>query len=252
MQRTDNATYFTPDRRDDLRALYDYPADLDKPWIRVNFVSGIDGAVTIDGVSGGLGTGADRAVYTLLRELCDVVVVGAGTARSENYGGVSLDETARVRRVSAGLSPTPPIMVVSAGGHVDPSSRLFTETVVAPILLVGSDADPGALDRLRSAGADITSTETTNVTSADIERALAARGLRRVLCEGGPSLFGQLISDDVVDELCLTTSPLLVGGSSGRIAHSPTAAPTPMYPAHVLTDSDGTVVVRWVRRRPRR
>ena len=90
------------------------------------------------------------------------------------------------------------------------------------------------------------------VTSGDIDRALSARKLRRVLCEGGPSLFGQLIEDNAVDELCITTSPQLVGSKVGRISLSPNAMPTAMRPAHILGDTDGTILTRWVRQQPRR
>ncbi len=96
-------------------------------------------------------------------------------------------------------------------------------------------------------------TDSPNVTSGDIDRALSARKLRRVLCEGGPSLFGQLIEDNAVDELCITTSPQLVGGAKSAESHSPpNAMPTAMRPAHILGDTDGTILTRWVRQQPRR
>ncbi|NMM86315.1 hypothetical protein B2J88_18430 [Rhodococcus sp. SRB_17] len=251
MHRTHIATYFTPEDPDGLRALYAYPENLTHPWLRVNFVSSIDGAVSVSGVSGGLGTPADKTVFGILRELCDVVVVGAGTARSENYGGAVMSDDAQERRVDAGLAPVPPILIVSARASVDPDSRLFRDTTVPPILLVGRDADPVAVANLRAAGADIHRSDNPAVRSIDIEKAVSQLNLPRILCEGGPSLFGQLIADDAVDELCITTSPQLVGGAAGRIATSPHALPTPMTPAHILTDADGTILSRWVRRRPR-
>ena len=176
-----------------------YPENLSQPWMRVNFVSSIDGCVAVDGVSGGLGTPADKSVFGILRELCDVVVVGAGTARAENYGGVQVSDEARARRTADGLAPVPPILVVSAHASIDPESRLLRDTEVPPILVVGRDADSAAISALRSAGAQVEVTDSPNVTSGDIDRALSARKLRHVLCEGGPSLFGQLIEDNAVD-----------------------------------------------------
>lgn len=248
----DIATYFTPLDDDELRRLYAYPDDLGRPWTRVNFVSSIDGSAVVDGASGALGTPADKTVFGVLRELCDVVVVGAGTVRAENYGGARMSEAARGRRITAGLAPLPTMLVVSARASIDPDSRLLRESDVPPVLLVGSAADGEAVAGLRAAGAQVDVTDHRVVSTADIERTLRERGFSRVLCEGGPSLFGQLIADDAVDELCITTSPLLVGGPSSRIAHSPNAMPTPMRPAHILGDSDGTVVTRWVRQHPRR
>lgn len=251
MHHMDFATYFTPDDPQRLRDLYAYPDNPGQPWMRVNFVSSIDGAVAVSGVSGGLGTPADKTAFDVMRELCDVVVVGAGTIRAENYGGVVLGLAAKERRVASGLSPVPPILAVSARAFLDPDSRLFRETEVPPILLVGRDADPETIVALRSAGADVHLSETATVRSTDIEALLSALNLRRALCEGGPSLFGQLIADNAVDELCITTSPQLVGGNAGRISLSPQAMPTPMKLAHILVDTDGTVLSRWVRDRPR-
>ncbi len=122
----------------DLRELYAYPPELTTPWLRVNFVSSLDGAVAVDGRSGGLGTPADKQVFGLLRELADVILVGAGTARTENYGGARTSEALRERRAAAGLSPVPPIAVVTASGNLDPGMRLFTDTVVPPIVFTSA------------------------------------------------------------------------------------------------------------------
>ena len=81
-----------------LRALYAYPDDLSRPWMRINFVSSLDGAVAVEGRSGALGSPADKKVFGLLRELADVILVGAGTVRAENYGGARTSEALRVRR----------------------------------------------------------------------------------------------------------------------------------------------------------
>ncbi|WP_441346912.1 pyrimidine reductase family protein [Rhodococcus sp. SGAir0479] len=257
MHRLDIATYFTrpegsgdrPDRLtdDDLRSLYGYPVGLDRPWVRVNFVSSLDGAVTVDGASAGLGTPADKRVFGLLRELADAIVVGAGTARGENYGGARTSDARAARRRSAGLAAVPPIVVVSASGRLDPASRLFTDTTVPPVILTSERADPAHLARLRDAGGDVEVAATDDVSAAALLAVLQRRGLRRVLCEGGPGLFGTLIAEDAVDELCLTAAPLLVAGPAGRIAGSARTDPVPMTRAHVLGDDDGTLLTRWVR-----
>ncbi|PTR26746.1 riboflavin biosynthesis pyrimidine reductase [Rhodococcus sp. OK519] len=232
---------------EDLRSLYGYPDELDSPWFRVNFVSSIDGAVSVDGVSGGLGTPADKRVFTVLRELADVIVVGAGTARSENYGGAHTDTELAQRRTGSGLSAVPPIAVVTASARLDPTSRLFTDTTIPPLVLTSAAADATRLQHLRDAGADVQIVAEREVRGTDLVSALDQRGLRRVLCEGGPGLFGTLLEDGVVDELCVTTSPRLIGGTAGRISLSPTAVPTSMVPRHVLADADGTLLTRWVR-----
>lgn len=231
----------------DLRSLYAYPEPLDTPWMRVNFVSSIDGAVTVDGASAGLGSPADKQVFGLLRELADVIVVGAGTVRAENYGGARISDEGRRWRLARGVTPTPPIAVVSASARLDPHSRLFSDTTVAPLILTGSGADPAQIDQLREAGGDVVVLSAPDVSAAALLEVLEDRGLRRVLCEGGPGLFGTLLTEGAVDELCLTTAPLLVAGVAARIAASAHASPTAMRRAHVLADDDGALLTRWVR-----
>jgi riboflavin biosynthesis pyrimidine reductase len=109
-----------------LAAEYAYP-DASAPWVRVNFVASADGAVSVEGRSRPLGSPADRRVFGLLRELADVVLVGAGTVRVEDYRGA--------RRPTRGRTTPPPIAVVTGSAELDPGSRLFTDTAVAPIVL---------------------------------------------------------------------------------------------------------------------
>ncbi|WP_032403314.1 pyrimidine reductase family protein [Rhodococcoides fascians] len=260
MQLLDIGTYFTSEQAaesastvgsilddDAVRDLYAYPADLGRPWIRTNFVASIDGSVTANGKSAGLGTPADSRLFGILRELCDAVLVGAGTARAENYGGVSLSAEAKARRVANGLAPIPTIVVVTASGSIDADSRLVTDTEVQPVVLT-SAADSSKVAALRSAGATVIEVSGESVSTEDIVDTLSELGFRRILCEGGPGLFGQLASDGAADDLCLTISPMLVAGAAGRIAHSASGSDTPMQRAHVLADADGTLLTRWVRR----
>jgi riboflavin-specific deaminase-like protein len=223
-----------------LVAHYAYPDGLTAPYVRVNFVSSTDGASTVDGRSIGLGSAADRRVFLLLRELADVILVGAGTVRAENYGGA--------RRPTRGRDTRPPIAVVTGSANLDPDSRLFTDTAVPPIVLTHDTAPADRLQRLRAAGGDVVTLE--RLTPDLLLAELARRGLHRVLCEGGPSLFGELISADAVDELCLTVAPLLVGGSPDRIARGPAGTHIrPLALAGVL-HGDGTLLLRYRRSAP--
>ncbi|WP_233608553.1 pyrimidine reductase family protein [Nocardia stercoris] len=243
---------FTTLTPDDLLRLYSYPSRLGAPWFRVNFIATVDGAVSLDGVSGPLGTPADHALFDIQRDLADVVLVGGGTARAENYGGAHTDAHRRIRLHHHGLGGAPdgsppPIAVVTARADLDPAGRLFTDTVTPPIVLTTAAAPMERRERLTAAGAEVIVAGPDGMTPTAIRDALTARGLLRVLCEGGPSLFGRLLGAGLVDELCLTVSPLLAAGSAGRIAVSDNATPTPMSLRHVLLDSDGTMLTRWER-----
>lgn len=212
---------------DELADHYAYPRDPDRPHLRVNFVSSLDGAVSVDGVSGGLSSPADRRVFGLLRELCDVVLVGAGTARAERYRGA--------RRASRVTGLPPRIAVVSHRAELDPVGPLFTETTVPALVLTAPDAPAANVARLTEAGAEV---DTRGTAPADLLAALRERGLLRVLCEGGPSLLGTLAAAAAVDELCLSLSPLLVAGDSGRIARGTHPMANRMRLAGLLHDHD--------------
>ncbi|MEU7527852.1 pyrimidine reductase family protein [Saccharothrix sp. NPDC042600] len=219
----------------ELERLYDYPPDLDRPWVQVNFISSLDGAVSVAGKSGGLGNPADKKVFALGRDLADVVLVGAGTALVEGYQGVRAGEVRRERRARLGLAEVPPIAVVTARCSITPDSPLVATTSVPPIVLTTSAAPVERREALAEAGADVVVAGEEEV---DLRRALKAlddRGLRRVDCEGGPVLFGALIAADLVDALCITFAPLLAAGDAGRIATGPLPdAPRDMELASVL------------------
>jgi len=232
----------TFDRLDDeaLAAHYAYPDELAAPFVRVNFVCSADGAASVDGLSGGLGSAADQRVFGLLRQLAEVVLVGAGTVRAEGYRGA--------RRPTRGRDSPPPIAVVTGSAELDPASRLFTDTAVAPIVLTLPTAPADRRERLAAAGGDVVVLE--RLTPDLLLGELARRGLHRVLCEGGPSLFGTLIAADAVDELCLTLAPMLAGGSAGRTAGDPAGTPArPLALAGAL-QADGVLLLRYRRADP--
>jgi riboflavin biosynthesis pyrimidine reductase len=214
----------TPDD-DEIRRLYAYPPS-DRPWVRSNFVATIDGAAhDEDGRSGSLGGEIDTRVFHVLRSLADVIVVGAGTARTEGYG-----------------PDVRPIAVVSRSLDVP-------ESLVVPgqIVITTTDAPSEALDRLRST-VDVIAAGEGEIDWPVVLDALATRGLRRVLCEGGPTLHGDLVGRDLVDEVCLTIAPVLASGDAPRIAHGSAVAGRPMRLGHALT-VDGVLLTRWVRDR---
>jgi riboflavin biosynthesis pyrimidine reductase len=201
----------------ELARLYDFPADLDRPWVKVNFIASADGAVSLGGRSGGLSDPNDKKVFRLGRALADVVLVGANTALIERYRGIRPTELPTELRTELGLAPVPPIAVVSARCSIEPSSPLITDALTPTIVLTAHSAPVDRRKALADAGADVVvvGDETVDVAGALAE--LDRRGLRRVCCEGGPHLFGSLIAADRVDELDLSIAPLLVGGDAGRI-----------------------------------
>jgi len=242
-----------PEARDiddtELERLYDYPSELSRPWVQVNFVSSPDGAVTVGGKSHGLSGPADKKVFMLGRTLADVILVGAGTATIEGYAGVQAGEVRAAARARLGLAPVPPIAVVSRHASIDSASDLVSSPLVPTIVFTCAAAPAARLEALAAAGADVVVTGDSDVNLSIALAELDKRGLRRVSCEGGPHLFGALIEAGLVDQLCLTVSPKLAGGDASRIAVGPPpAAPRDLDLASVLTD-DGFLMLRYRSRR---
>ena len=229
-----------------LAMLYAYPRER---WLRANFVSSADGAGFLDGVSAGLSSEDDRRLFGLLRVLADVVLVGAGTARTEKYKPARHREA--LAHLRAGRPPTPPIAVVSRTLELDLESPLFTGAPShARTIVITSESSPAPLRAAAARVADVIVAGTAAVDLTEAAEVLAGRGLSRVLCEGGPHLLGQVAADGLLDELCLTVSPLVAGPGAHRITHGPPlAAALPMRLAHVL-EADGFLFCRYVAAAP--
>lgn len=229
----------------DIVALYGQPANA-RSWMRANFVSSLDGAATHQGLSGGLSDDADHRVFDLLRTICDVVVVGAGTVRNEGYGAMRVDAPLERIRVAHGMSPQPVFALVSASLSLDPASPIFADAPVRPIVITVEDSSGELRDTL-SRVADVIVCGKERVDTGLMREALVRRGLTRIHSEGGPHLFGDMIADATIDELCLTLTPTLEGGDSSRIsAGAVTRDPLGMQLVHVLAAGD-TLLLRYVR-----
>jgi riboflavin biosynthesis pyrimidine reductase len=225
-----------------LAAAYGYPRPR---WLRANFVTSADGAAWMDGRSAGLSSDGDMRLFGLLRVLADVVLVGAGTARIEQY------KAARRRPSLAALREGRPevatIAVVSRSLALDLASPLFTEappdarTIV--ITCAVSDADRRAAV---AKVADVIVTGEESVDLGEALQALADRGRSRVLCEGGPHLLGDLAVSGLLDELSLSVSPTLAGPGAGRIIAGPLGPARPLALRQVIADDDGFLFCRYV------
>jgi riboflavin biosynthesis pyrimidine reductase len=200
-----------PGPLDDDAALVEAYRPPPGPFLRVNFIESLDGAITVEGRSGGLGSPGDRRIFALLRALSDVVLVGAGTAATEGYGPVTAESTVGRLRTSLGRPPTLPIAVVSRRASLAPGDRL---AVPGTLLVTCAAADPDRRAALADAGVDVLVAGNDDVDLPTALDALAARGLEHVNCEGGPTLLRAALDAGVVDELDLSIAPALVGGEA--------------------------------------
>jgi riboflavin-specific deaminase-like protein len=224
------------------------PTRPDRPWVALGMVSSIDGAATVGGETAALGGSADHHAFRALRGACDAILVGAGTVRIEGYGPAAGTPARRRDREDRGLAPAPRLVIVSGSLDLDPRARAFSDPAHPP-LVVTHAAAPAAQVAALSNVAEVVTCGETEVDVLGLLRALEERGLRRILCEGGPSLNGVLLEADVVDELFLTIAPVLLAGSAPRIAHGPRAfAPRRMRLAE-LREHEGELLLRYERDR---
>jgi riboflavin biosynthesis pyrimidine reductase len=230
-----------------LAALYDAGPPGTR-HLRVNMVTAVDGAAWgPDHRSGSINDAADWRVFRVLRALADVVLVGAGTARVERYTMLERPESLEHLCSGAPLE----LALVTRHGHL-PRSVLHGSR--RPWVVTGRT---GAGPAGKAVGAErvIEVPGPEGDGHVDLPAALdalAERGMTRVLSEGGPTLLGTMLAAAVVDELCVTTTPELVGPGPGRIiaGHGPLGAsagpPVPTRLGHLLlAPGSGTLIARW-------
>lgn len=200
-----------------------------RTWLRMNFITSLDGAATREGRSGDLGDPADRRLFDLLRREADVILLGAGTARIEGYGGMRLPDEAVAWRTDAGLAPQPAFALVSRSLDLDPDSPIFTDAPARPIVYTVASA-PSSHRAALAEVADVVDAGDEEADGMRIRQDLADRGLHRIHSEGGPHLFGSMLAVGAVDALHLTLAPSLEVGTAGRIAR-PVITDAPSLPA---------------------
>jgi riboflavin biosynthesis pyrimidine reductase len=188
----------------------DLPVPSGRTMVRVNMVSTLDGATSFGGRSGPLSGPGDKQLFSVLRSLADVILVGAGTARTEHYGPVKLSPEVQQRREKRGQRPVPPIAVVTRSVRLDWGSALFGSGDPRPIVVAPVNSSAAALD-IAGRSANVFRAGVGGVDLAEALAALAELGMHHVLCEGGPELNTHLVAAGLVDELCLTLSPKLAG-----------------------------------------
>ncbi|MEU6477631.1 pyrimidine reductase family protein [Streptomyces sp. NPDC047017] len=235
----------------ELAAAYAYPDPAPggrEPWLRANMVSTLDGAAQHEGRSQPISSAADMRIFGTLRALADVVVVGAETVRQEGYRPARARAEFAAPREAAGQAPAPAIAVVTASLELDFSLPLFTSPLVPTLVLTGAAAAPDRVAAAEKAGARVVvAGDGMGIDPPRAVRALAGLGHTRLLTEGGPRLLGQLAASGVLDELCLTVSPMLTAGDAQRIAGGPSVAVPHRFALASLLEEEGFLFSRYRR-----
>lgn len=226
------ATLTLADIRDEL----DFPEREDRPYTIANFVASADGRAALKGRSAPLSDDGDRALFHGLRECVDAIIVGTGTLRTERYGRLIRDPDARQRRLEHGLQADPLACVVTRSGDLPLDIPMFEEERV----LVFAPEQVEGVETVRIDPAELTLATVVKGLHADY-------GVRSLLCEGGPTLFGSFVHERLVDELFLTLAPKLAGGGSAPTVTSGAelAQPTPLQVRWAL-ERAGSLFFRFV------
>jgi riboflavin-specific deaminase-like protein len=215
----------------------DRPSPADRPWVMLNMISSVDGGISVDGVSGGLGGPADKVVFSAIRGVADIILVAAGTVIAEDYRRPQTPPIIQEQRIGRGQEPIPRIAIVTNNLSIDPTHRVF-DPEARPIVVTKSEADRDRVSALDPV-ADIVFAGETAVNVAAAVRSLGELGARVVLVEGGPTFNSAVVAADLIDELCLTVSPLLLGGDGPRIVNGGTPErPLPLRLDRILEQDD--------------
>lgn len=196
----------------------------DRPYVLANFVASVDGHATVDQQSRRLSGSGDRELFYALRERVDAVLIGPKTLAAEHYKRMLPAQERRECRVANGLPAEPLAVTVTRSGQVNREIPLFTDAPDRTLVFEGADS------------------KLTNV----LKTLRSEHGVETLLCEGGPTLFGALLRDKLVDELFLTLASTLVGGTSGPavVSGPPQEAPVSAELAGAL-ERDGTLFLRY-------
>jgi riboflavin-specific deaminase-like protein len=220
----------------------------ERPFVATNFAATVDGRATIGGVSGPIGSSADTEMLARLRTRFDAVMIGAGTMRAERYGRVVADREQREHRERIGLPHDPLMVIVSGRLDLPWDAPLFTAGGGRVLVFTASEAEPPetatSLRLVRHKGkVDL---------AAALRRLREERGIRALLCEGGPHLHGQLWARGLVDELFLTTAPRLTGAGAPRILEGEAQPGITELELAWLLEQDGELFSRYRRPQPSR
>jgi riboflavin-specific deaminase-like protein len=213
-------------------------------FLRVNFVAALDGAISVAGRSGGLGSDGDRRVFRVLRALADGVLVGHGTVAAEGYRPITADSPVGRLRSELGREAAAPVVVVSRQASLRLDDPLVAGAVSATVLVTCAAADRARRDALAGAGVQVLVCGDEGVDLPTALDQLADRGLVQLVCEGGPALFRSALAAGVVDELDLSIAPLLAGGAPGMLGAVGLPEPVSGRLVQVL-EEDGYLFTRY-------
>ncbi len=250
----------TPEKDIDPANLYEiqqlnFIKEKGRSWVVLNMICSLDGSATCAGLSGKLGGAGDKLIFNSLRAGADFILAAANTVRQEKYSLPDTTEEVAARRLSRGQAARARLVIISASLSFPEDAGFLKQSASSqegassqedmPIIYTTTDAPAKLKDALRP-NAEIREAGEKSVNLSQVISQLGEQG-NMILVEGGPSLNGQLAELNLIDEICLTLSPLIVTGMGTRIFKSPEEFLRPMELSSVLVDEQGTLFLRWIK-----
>lgn len=228
---------------DPADAYADLPTHPDRPAVRLNMIVSVDGGTSWNGVSGALGGAADKALFAVLRSFADVILVASGTMKAEEYGPAVMPPAVQDDRRARGQAPAPRIAVVSRTCDFDWTAPFFTEAQARPVVVTVAAAP----ERNRAQAATVADVVIAGEEDVDLELALTDLGApgTHVLAEGGPTLNGALAQAGLLDELCVSLSPLLASGDAKRLIAGSALDTLERLRLHSVCEADDYLFLRY-------
>jgi 5-amino-6-(5-phosphoribosylamino)uracil reductase len=161
-----------------------------------------------------LSNAADLERVDAVRAECDAILVGAATVRNDNPRLVVRQAALRHRRITRGLPESPMKVTLTERVRLDPCSNFFAVGESEKLVYCASPALPLARRRLGAVATVVDGGQPVDVSRLSGD--LHARGVRRLMVEGGGNVHTQFLTADVADELQLVVAPFFVGNSRAR------------------------------------
>ena len=212
--------------RETLLSLY---AIVRPQWLRLNFIASVNGnAAGDDGTSGSLTSTTDRRILGAIRRLADIVVVGASSVRKEGYF----------------LPKSAPLAIVTASGDLSGHQLPSDIDEGRVVVLCPPEAEAEVRRYLGNTAITVITLPGPRLDPAAMIAALRERGHDSIVCEGGPTLAAQFLDANLVDELCLSTSPT-VNNASVPVLQGLTRNKS-LQLTQLLVDSESALYARWM------
>jgi riboflavin-specific deaminase-like protein len=212
----------------------------DRPYLITNFAVTLDGRATLHGRSGAIGSDTDTEMLVGLRTKVDAVMIGAGTLRAERYGRIVPDPAKRARREREGLPHDPLAVIVSGRLDIPWDAPMFTDGGGTVLIFTASEAE---IPKTRTSVRVVRHRGRVDLGAA-LSQLRTERGVRSLLCEGGPRTHAELLDAGLVDELFVTHAPKLAGGAGPGLAVGLAELERPLELAWLL-EQDGELFGRY-------